>query len=244
MYSQIFLLHLALLSILAIILWYYFIFWKQSKYKSTTGYSFWTVHLCLFTEVVPHIFKQFFQKSLGTYGEYLIYQELEKIKWYGKIVVNLYLPQWETVTDTEIDLLFIHESWIYCIESKNYSGWIFGNENHTHWTQSFTKKRKYQFYNPIRQNYSHIKSLEKFIPKYNITPIVVFSNGATFKNIECPNNIVINKWALGQEIRKHSSVLLSKENIDELYALLSPYQKHSSEQEYIHNNEVRILQHS
>lgn len=72
----------------------------------------------------------------GKYGEYLTYKKLEQIKGMHKILTNVYLPTRNGNT-TEIDLIYIHESGIYVLESKNYGGWIFGNEYDKSWTQVF-----------------------------------------------------------------------------------------------------------
>jgi hypothetical protein len=34
----------------------------------------------------------------------------------------------------QIDHIEIRENGIFCIETKNFKGWIFGSENQTHWT--------------------------------------------------------------------------------------------------------------
>ena len=47
---------------------------------------------------------------------------------------------------TEIDLLMLHEKGIFVIESKYYSGWIFGSEDQLKWTQCFRNGRKEHFY--------------------------------------------------------------------------------------------------
>ena len=64
-----------------------------------------------------------------------IYNVLEQLEGQKAIISNCYLPLKDSGT-TEVDLILIHESGIYVIESKNYSGWIFGSENHKYWTQS------------------------------------------------------------------------------------------------------------
>ena len=51
----------------------------------------------------------------------------------------------------------IHEKGIFVIESKNYSGWIFGNERDKKWTQVLANGDKNYFFNPILQNKIHIK---------------------------------------------------------------------------------------
>ncbi len=43
---------------------------------------------------------------------------------------------------TEIDLLLIHPKGLFVFESKNYSGWIFGNEVYQNWTQTLPKGRR------------------------------------------------------------------------------------------------------
>ena len=48
-------------------------------------------------------------------------------------------------------MLMIHENGIFVIESKNYSGWLFGDYNQLNWTQSFPNGEKHKFYNPIKQ---------------------------------------------------------------------------------------------
>ena len=53
----------------------------------------------------------------------------------GKVLQNIYIPQNDEGT-TEIDLLYLTQKRIFVIESKNYSGYIFGNEKYSKWTSS------------------------------------------------------------------------------------------------------------
>ncbi len=220
---------------------FFYFLWQKSAYRSQSTFGFWSVHAWLFLEDSSWILRYIFKKYLGLYGEYSIYRKLEEINWYGKIFTNLYLPQWETVTDTEVDLIFVHQSWIYVIESKDYRGWIFGNSYDTQWTQSFSKWAKFRFYNPIKQNYSHSKSLEKLIPEYknHIKWMVVFLNRSSLKKIYCPNEIVINTGSIRNEISKN--ITLSEYDVNKISNILVKYSKHSSEQEILHINEILIL---
>ncbi|WP_296236671.1 nuclease-related domain-containing protein [Psychrobacter sp. UBA5136] len=59
---------------------------------------------------------------------------------------------------TQIDHVIVSVYGIFVIETKNYKGWIFGNEKQRQWTQVIMG-RKYKFQNPLRQNYLHIKTL-------------------------------------------------------------------------------------
>jgi restriction system protein len=63
---------------------------------------------------------------------------------------------------TQIDHIVVSRFGIFVIETKNMSGWIFGRETDTHWTQVLFRN-KYRFQNPLRQNYCHTKSLADFL---------------------------------------------------------------------------------
>ena len=107
---------------------------------------------------------------VGKNGERLTANKLKWISFMGRegrILKNVYIPKKDGDT-TEIDLLFITEKGIFVIESKNYSGYIFGDGKTAKWTTTLFAGRnirgqkqveKHQFYNPIWQNYNHIKYL-------------------------------------------------------------------------------------
>lgn len=127
----------------------------------------------------------FFNK--GKYGEYLTSRIIEKNALTShKQLVNVYVPKRNSDELTEVDLLYIDRTGIYIIESKNYSGWIFGNEAHQNWTQSMPNKKKFKFYNPIRQNATHIRAVQDFLalPKEVIHSVIVFSERCSLKKIE------------------------------------------------------------
>jgi hypothetical protein len=90
------------------------------------------------------------------------------------------------------NILFTYRK-VYIIETKNYSGWIYGSEMGKSWTQTFNfygKITKSSFYNPLSQNYGHIKFFSKFfdLPLTSFVNIVVFSNDAELKNITTEKN--------------------------------------------------------
>ncbi|MCE2571949.1 nuclease-related domain-containing protein [Motilimonas eburnea] len=95
---------------------------------------------------------------------------------------NITLPCNDGST-TQIDHLLISQYGIYVIETKDYSGWIFGDPLSARWTQVLYR-RKTRFQNPIRQNYAHIKAISAlfdFLPAQDIHSLVVFSGDAKFK---------------------------------------------------------------
>ncbi len=89
---------------------------------------------------------------------------------------------------------------------KNYGGWIFGNGNYREWTQVLAHgKEKYKFYNPIKQNNTHISELSKQLRTVkNFYSVIVFYGDCEFKKLECiPKNIyLIKNYEISSVIRE------------------------------------------
>src|SRR5262245_5699759 len=83
----------------------------------------------------------------------------------------------------QIDHLVVADTGVFVIETKHYSGWIFGHPNDSHWTQVIYKKKS-RFQNPLRQNYGHVKAVQSLfnLPDAAFFPIVVFTGKAEFKS--------------------------------------------------------------
>lgn len=88
---------------------------------------------------------------------------------------------------TQIDHILISRFGVFVIETKHYSGWIFGDTHTKEWTQSTLSRfgpNKYRFMNPLHQNYKHVKAVQAvldFLPPEDIKGLVVFTGEAEFK---------------------------------------------------------------
>lgn len=140
----------------------------------------------------------------GKYGEYLTYKYLNKYEKNGcEFLFNAYIPKKDD-ENTEIDVMMISPKGIFVFESKNYSGWIFGNEKQRMWTQTLPSGRnitKEQFFNPIIQNKTHIKYLRKIVgDDIPIHSIIVFSERCELKKVrvESQNVHVIKRNSLAK----------------------------------------------
>lgn len=165
----------------------------------------------------------------GNFGEFLTFSYLEKLGDNHKLMTNLYIPKDDGMT-TEIDLLMISHTGIYVFESKNYSGWIFGDENNKNWTQTLKNKQKNKFFNPVWQNKGHIGALksvlgleEKFFKSY-----IIFSERSVLKKISLtsPDVKVIKRNALLKTIKidlGNSLRQLTDQQINDIYFTLSKY---------------------
>ena len=179
------------------------------------------------------------QSDLGKYGEYLIYKQLKHLEETGgKFLFNLYIPK-ENEETTEIDVLLICPKGLFVFESKNYSGWIFGNEFQKTWTQTLPQgrdSRKEHFYNPIWQNQAHMKHLKNLLGEHlSMRSVIVFSERCTLKNVNVQSiDIhVINRYDIkdlfstlcGEDIPDS----LTETEIADIYNKLYSYTQVSSE---------------
>jgi len=123
----------------------------------------------------------------------------------------------------QIDHLILSVYGIFVIETKNYSGWIFGNEKSEYWTQVIYKD-KFRFYNPIKQNWSHVYALKKLLHEYkevNYYPIVVFAGDGELKGINASVPVIYG-FELNRTIMDLSnSHCLSLQQIEEIKEILN-----------------------
>lgn len=121
----------------------------------------------------------------GQWGEYLTEYMLNEKHIQGrfKVFTNTYVPYKNKTS--EIDVLMVHEKGIFVFESKNYSGWIFGDREQKQWTQTLKNGKKSRFYNPLMQNTTHINALSDYLalPKDHFSSYIVFSERCTLKDV-------------------------------------------------------------
>ena len=99
---------------------------------------------------------------------------------------------------SQIDMVIPTKEGIIVFEVKEYSGWIFGSGNNRNWTQILAYgEKKYKFYNPIKQNNTHITELKKTLKQFQKVPffsIIVFFGDCELKEINyVPNGTYIVK---------------------------------------------------
>ena len=125
---------------------------------------------------------------------------------------NLTLPTRDGTTQT--DHVIVSKFGVFVIETKNLTGWIFGDERSRKWTQSIYGNR-YQFLNPLRQNYKHLKAVENLLglgPRC-LHSVVVFVGNSEFKTMMPPN--VLERRQLVPYIRSKTDILLSDKQVED-----------------------------
>ncbi len=165
--------------------------------------------------------KIFDENWTGRRGEKLTERELKLVQLLGrkgKVLRNVYLPKGNGET-SEVDVIFITQKGIFVFESKNYSGWIFGDEKSQKWTAMLPNKQKNQFYNPILQNETHVKWMRNYVGEdVPLFSIIVFSERCELKKvtIESPDVKVVKRdrtYAAVRDIWDQSPDILSEETI-------------------------------
>jgi len=181
----------------------------------------------------------------GNYGELLCYKALFMTPGKRDFLHNCYVPTAKGFS--EIDLLMIHDTGLYVVESKNYSGWIFGDENQKEWTQCLAGGKKNKFYNPVWQNKGHMDALKAFFKDCDDLPIfslIVFSERCELKKVTfaAPNTFVIKRDQLNSVFRKqiHDLGDYSVDKRIDVYRRLLPFCKKSDVEKQEHID--RIMQ--
>lgn len=172
----------------------------------------------------------------GEYGEkcvsYILGGNIDGVQY----VVNNLLYVDSEGKSRQIDHVYINKSGIWVIETKNYAGYIFGEDNQRQWMQviaGFKRgyygvgrkyKEKNQFYNPVKQNMTHIYSLSKQLGVKNVFHnVVVFLSRADISNVK--SDSVYTEETLQTIKTKTTNVFLSPEQMkifyDKLIALKS-----------------------
>ncbi len=199
----------------------------------------------LLIAIIFILLKIYSPKIKGTIGEAKVNARLNFL---GNeyFIINDILIKSSNGYTSQIDELVLSEYGIFVIETKNYKGWIFGNETSENWTQVLFKE-KHTFRNPIKQNWSHIYALKNILsdfPNLKYFPIVVFSGSATLKNIESSVPVIYDN-KLNSTIRKLSSEkCISEDEIEKIKSILesSEITDKSARKEHVKNIKQNIVE--
>ncbi|MBR3281594.1 MAG: NERD domain-containing protein [Clostridia bacterium] len=189
----------------------------------------------------------------GALGEYDTYKSLKKHEDIGgRFLYNVYLPK-EDGTTTEIDMLLITPKGIFVFESKNFSGIIFGEYDQKNWTQYLNRHTKEHFYNPIKQNETHIKYLKEQlkmifgpVPKnIAIYSMVVFSKRCKLGKVPefTADTFVIKRENVERVV---DNIIMSKasndityKEVDEIQKALFAYTQKTKQEKEKHVEDIR-----
>lgn len=117
----------------------------------------------------------------------------------------------------QIDHIVVSVYGIFVIETKNFKGWITGYERSAKWTKNMYGQ-KYEFYNPIKQNHSHIIALKNilgFNESKFISIIAFSSNSDLMVETTTPVVYMIN---INSEIKSYTEHKFKASELDGIVA--------------------------
>ena len=155
----------------------------------------------------------------GWLGEFKVKLVIGKTKPEIKYIINNLTIKIDDNKTSQIDHIVINKHGIFVIETKNYSGRIYGNETQLEWTQVLNYgKVKNKLYNPIKQNKTHLYHVSNLLnEKLPIFSAVVFVQGNTqYINAAGVYNLV----GLRNLLKSNTGEHLSSENMKEAYTAL------------------------
>lgn len=176
-------------------------------------------------------------KIKGKIGEREVSRKLNPLI-FGKVehrLINNLVIKDDNGKTHQIDHIEIRHNGIFCIETKNYIGWINGFDNSQNWVQTLYTGEKNYFFNPLKQNKSHIYHLsQKLDKKYKINSVVVMVNDNADK-IECSN--VVNLSDLKRYLSSFDDgTSYTTEEMDSIYQkLINIHNPDISNKEHIDN---------
>lgn len=138
---------------------------------------------------------------------------------------------------TQIDHIVVSKHGVFAIETKNYRGEIYGDDNRQQWTQIIVTKVRYHkklyktytyvtkntLYNPVKQSLAHVYAIKNCLKKWpylKITPIVVFTGEADISKVRSSHHVIYD-YALTDTIQSYKNTYLSDEEYHEVIRCLS-----------------------
>lgn len=130
---------------------------------------------------------------------------------------------------TQIDHIVVSKYGVFVIETKNYRGEIYGDDNRQQWTQiivtdvtyikkwykTYTYVTKNQFYNPVKQSIGHLFVVKRILsewPNVKIIPIVVFAGTADISNVKSNRHVIYDNDLI-TTIQNYHTVYLSDSDV-------------------------------
>lgn len=158
----------------------------------------------------------FYKKIIGWFGEHWVKKELKKLSSEYKIINDLMIETRDKLTH-QIDHIIVSKYGIFVIETKQYNGYIIGNDYDKKWTIKSGNK-KYYINNPVHQNYGHIKAIKEVleIDENKLISIVCIPSKAKLK---IDSKVVVSINSLLSKINEYKELIINNE--DELYKKIS-----------------------
>ena len=159
---------------------------------------------------------------------------------------------------TQIDHVVVSKYGVFAIETKNYRGEIYGDDNRKEWTQiivthvtyrrkwwkTYTYVTKNHLYNPVKQSIGHafrIKEILSMYPHLKIVPVVVFVGDASLGGVETRHHVIFESDLL-PVIKDYQTVYLKDADVKKVANILEQHNVRMSVSDKQHVKNLRAAE--
>ena len=172
----------------------------------------------------------------GKLGERRVNRVLKGLsKKYGGHFIHDIVVKGEDGKTSQIDHVYVCTRGVFVIETKNYAGRIYGDEKQKYWTQVLAYgNSKNKLYNPLMQNYTHIRRLKESLPmEIDMVSAVVFvKDNIRYINAENVYDLRGLKQLIGR-----SEIRYSESKVDSITMAIESYKSNPvmTDEEHVAN---------
>lgn len=188
------------------------------------------------------VFRSQYKGKIGEFVTAKFLRELDESKYKIMNDIKVENPSNHTKT-SQIDHLVVSKYGIFVVETKAYKGKIYGKEYSHKWSQ-YLGNKKYDFMNPILQNYGHIKAIEAILedsyPDMKYFSIIAFSPEANLDAIESKDAIICRISQVGKQIIELSDEeIISGEDLDKIVEIIK--ENKSQQTDFSHTRDIKKI---
>lgn len=178
----------------------------------------------------------------GQRGEELIYRELSSKFPDARFITNLYIPHESDKGYSEVDIVMIHETGVYCIECKNYTGSLIGDLSKDKIQQKYEGSKCFTIYNPTKQNNTHVFNVRRVLgDKYFVHNCVIFAKDIHIPQVRGNSAFFIgcisDLWMFLEDVSSRK-VILTNQDMIRIYNILNEY---CNTNEKIRQNHIKYV---
>lgn len=198
--------------------------------------ALWPLFVLIIVVIIASLFATKIKGFMGEKTVAFLLSGLDPKKY--KVINNVMLQV--NGRTTQIDHIVVSNYGVFAIETKNYTGNIYGKEYDENWTQVINKHTKNRFNNPIKQNYGHIQALKEVlseVPFVNFISIIVFTVKAELK-VNTKTDVIYTA-RLSKTIKKYSEETIADSTKQQIYEKLISLNISSKENSKAHIQAIK-----
>ena len=205
-----------------------------------TGWIIFSV--VLFVAAIALILIFYFPAIKGWQGERIVRKHIIKGMDKNDVLINDVIVPGDDGKTSQIDHVLISTKGIFVVETKNYSGRIYGKDSDISWTQVLAfGHTKNKVYSPVLQNVTHIKRLSSLFSNESLqmNNVVVFAQGNV---AHIDSKYVYTPGQLQRCLLECRNGLLGENEVQRIAGTIKAYKEHPIETNKEHAEGIRVTQ--